>query len=207
MIKRLLIIVSINCLLSATAVAGNILVLADSLSASYGIAIEDGWVALLQERLRLQGYNYRVINASISGDTTAGAAARLGPLLERERPDIAIIELGGNDGLRGLPITEIRDNLARIIRQFKRLNSRVLLLPMQIPPNYGEVYTTKLTGIYAELAQAEGVRLGRFILDKIVLEHPELMQDDGIHPKAEAQPMMLDNIWNDLQPLLTEPAR
>lgn len=181
--------------------------LADSLSASYGIAIEDGWVALLQERLRLQGYNYRVINASISGDTTAGAAARLGPLLERERPDIAIIELGGNDGLRGLPITEIRDNLARIIRQFKRLNSRVLLLPMQIPPNYGEVYTTKLTGIYAELAQAEGVRLGRFILDKIVLEHPELMQDDGIHPKAEAQPMMLDNIWNDLQPLLTEPAR
>jgi acyl-CoA thioesterase-1 len=207
MIKRLLIIVSINCLLTAAAAAGSILVLADSLSASYGIAIEDGWVALLQERLRLQGYNYRVINASISGDTTAGAAVRLGPLLEREHPDVAIIELGGNDGLRGLPITEIRDNLARIIRQFKRLNSRVLLLPMQIPPNYGEVYTTKLTGIYAELAQAEGITLGRFILDKIVLEHPELMQDDGIHPKAEAQPMMLDNIWNDLQPLLTEPAR
>jgi acyl-CoA thioesterase-1 len=195
------------CLLTAAAAAGSILVLADSLSASYGIAIEDGWVALLQERLRLQGYNYRVINASISGDTTAGAAVRLGPLLEREHPDVAIIELGGNDGLRGLPITEIRDNLARIIRQFKRLNSRVLLLPMQIPPNYGEVYTTKLTGIYAELAQAEGITLGRFILDKIVLEHPELMQDDGIHPKAEAQPMMLDNIWNDLQPLLTEPAR
>ncbi len=207
MIKRPLIIVAIYCLLSATAVAGSILVLADSLSASYGIAIEDGWVALLQERLRLQGYNYRVINASISGDTTAGAAVRLGPLLERERPDVAIIELGGNDGLRGLPLAEIRDNLTRIIRQFKRLNSRVLLLPMQIPPNYGEVYTTKLTGIYAELARAEGVALGRFILDEIVLEHPELMQDDGIHPKAEAQPMMLDNIWNDLQPLLTEPAR
>jgi acyl-CoA thioesterase-1 len=128
-------------------------------------------------------------------------------LLERERPDVAIIELGGNDGLRGLPLAEIRDNLTRIIRQFKRHNSRILLLPMQIPPNYGEVYTTKLTGIYAELAQAEGITLGRFILDKIVLEHPELMQDDGIHPKAEAQPMMLDNIWNDLQPLLTEPAR
>lgn len=195
------------CLLTAAAAAGSILVLADSLSASYGIAIEDGWVALLQERLRLQGYNYRVINASISGDTTAGAAVRLGPLLERERPDVAIIELGGNDGLRGLPLAEIRDNLTRIIRQFKRHNSRILLLPMQIPPNYGEVYTTKLTGIYAELAQAEGVTLGRFILDKIVLEHPELMQDDGIHPKAGAQPMMLDNIWNDLQPLLTEPAR
>lgn len=194
------------CLLSAAAAAGAILVLADSLSASYGIAIEDGWVALLQERLRLQGYNYRVINASISGDTTAGAAARLGPLLERERPDIAIIELGGNDGLRGLPIAEIRENLTQIIRQFKQRNSRILLLPMQIPPNYGEVYTTKLTGIYAELAQAEGVTLGRFILDKIVLEHPELMQEDGIHPKAEAQPMMLDNIWGDLQPLLTEPA-
>jgi acyl-CoA thioesterase-1 len=207
MIKRLLIIVSINCLLTAAAAAGSILVLADSLSASYGIAIEDGWVALLQERLRLQGYNYRVINASISGDTTAGAAVRLGPLLERERPDVAIIELGGNDGLRGLPLAEIRDNLTRIIWQFKRHNSRILLLPMQIPPNYGEVYTTKLTGIYAELAQAEGITLGRFILDKIVLEHPELMQDDGIHPKAEAQPMMLDNIWNDLQPLLTEPAR
>jgi acyl-CoA thioesterase-1 len=207
MIKRLLIIISMYCLLTAAAAAGSILVLADSLSASYGIAIEDGWVALLQERLRLQGYNYRVINASISGDTTAGAAVRLGPLLERERPDVAIIELGGNDGLRGLPLAEIRDNLTRIIRQFKRHNSRILLLPMQIPPNYGEVYTTKLTGIYAELAQAEGITLGRFILDKIVLEHPELMQDDGIHPKAEAQPMMLDNIWNDLQPLLTEPAR
>lgn len=194
------------CLLSAAAAAGAILVLADSLSASYGIAIEDGWVALLQERLRLQGYNYRVINASISGDTTAGAAARLGPLLEHEHPEIAIVELGGNDGLRGLPIAEIRKNLTQIIRQFKQRNSRILLLPMQIPPNYGEVYTTKLTGIYAELAQAEGVTLGRFILDKIVLEHPELMQEDGIHPKAEAQPMMLDNIWGDLQPLLTEPA-
>lgn len=162
-------------------------------------------MALLQERLRLQGYNYRVINASISGDTTAGAAARLGPLLEHEHPEIAIIELGGNDGLRGLSIAEIRENLTRIVRQFKQRNSRVLLLPMQIPPNYGEVYTTKLTGIYAELAQAEGVTLGRFILDRIVLEHPELIQEDGIHPKAEAQPMMLDNIWDDLQPLLTEP--
>lgn len=195
------------CLLSAATAAGAILVLADSLSASYGIAIEDGWVALLQERLRLQGYNYRVINASISGDTTAGAAARLGPLLEHEHPEIAIVELGGNDGLRGLPIAEIRENLTRIIRQFKQHNILVLLLPMQIPPNYGEVYTTKLTGIYAELAQAEGVTLGRFILDKIVLEHPELMQEDGIHPRAEAQPMMLDNIWDDLQPMLDAPAQ
>ena len=195
------------CLLSAAAAAGTILVLADSLSASYGIAIEDGWVALLQERLRLQGYNYQVINASISGDTTAGAAARLGPLLEREHPDIAIIELGGNDGLRGLSIAEIRENLTQIIRQFKQRNSRVLLLPMQIPPNYGEIYTSKLSGIYADLAQEHGITLGRFILDNIVLEHPELMQDDGIHPKAEAQSMMLDNIWDDLQPLLTKPGQ
>jgi len=195
------------CLLSAAAAAGTILVLADSLSASYGIAIEDGWVALLQERLRLQGYNYQVINASISGDTTAGAAARLGPLLEREHPDIAIIELGGNDGLRGLSIAEIRENLTQIIRQFKQRNSRVLLLPMQIPPNYGEIYTSKLSGIYADLAQEHGITLGRFILDNIVLEHPELMQDDGIHPKAEAQPMMLDNIWDDLQHLLTKPGQ
>ena len=195
------------CLLSAAAAAGTILVLADSLSASYGIAIDDGWVALLQERLRLQGYNYQVINASISGDTTAGAAARLGPLLEREHPDIAIIELGGNDGLRGLSIAEIRENLTQIIRQFKQRNSRVLLLPMQIPPNYGEIYTSKLSGIYADLAQEHGITLGRFILDNIVLEHPELMQDDGIHPKAEAQPMMLDNIWDDLQHLLTKPGQ
>ncbi|HLB30463.1 MAG TPA: arylesterase [Gammaproteobacteria bacterium] len=207
MTKRLLIIVSLYCLLSAAAAAGTILVLADSLSASYGIAIEDGWVALLQERLRLQGYNYQVINASISGDTTAGAAARLGPLLERERPDIAIIELGGNDGLRGLSIAEIRENLTQIIRQFKQRSSRVLLLPMQIPPNYGEIYTSKLSGIYADLAQEHGITLGRFILDNIVLEHPELMQDDGIHPKAEAQSMMLDNIWDDLQPLLTKPGQ
>ena len=199
---RLLLILSTCCFLPAAVAERTILVLADSLSASYGIAVEDGWVTLLQDRLHLQGYNYRVINASISGDTTAGASARLDPLLSHEQPDIAVIELGGNDGLRGLSIMEIKKNLVRIIRQLLQKNIRVLLIPMQIPPNYGQIYTTKFREIYTELAAEYGITLSRFILDNIVLEQPELIQEDGIHPKAEAQPMMLDNIWFDLQPML-----
>lgn len=200
--KKLLLILLSFYFLPAGAADRSILVLADSLSASYGIAIKDGWVSLLQHKLTAKGYNYQVINASISGDTTGGATARLEKILDHEQPDIAIIELGGNDGLRGLPIDEIHHNLSIIIQRLLRDNISILLVPIQIPPNYGPVYTSRFQDIYTQLAGEYQLVLGRFILENIVLEQPELMQDDGIHPKAQAQPIMLDNIWQDLEPML-----
>jgi acyl-CoA thioesterase I len=178
-----------------------ILVLADSLSASYGIAIEDGWVSLLQNRLNEQGYTYKVFNASISGDTTHGAKSRLDDILNEMRPDITILELGGNDGLRGLPISEIKSNLEIIIQFLKAEHSEVLLVPMLLPPNYGKFYIDRFTSIYTELAEETDVKLSKFILEDIA-EKPELMQNDGIHPKAEAQIMMLNNIWPDIDSML-----
>jgi len=178
-----------------------ILVLADSLSASYGIAIEDGWVSLLQNRLNEQGYTYKVFNASISGDTTHGAKSRLDDILNEMKPDITILELGGNDGLRGLPISEIKSNLEVIIQFLKAEHSEVLLVPMLLPPNYGKFYIDQFTSIYTDLAEETDVKLSKFILEDIA-NKPELMQNDGIHPKAEAQIMMLDNIWPDLVSML-----
>lgn len=190
-------------LLSSPVLAGDraILILADSLSASYGIALEHGWVSLLQQRLQAQGYNYKVINASISGDTTHGARARLDRLLKETDPDITIVELGGNDGLRGLPVEEIRQNLAGIVDRLSEYGSEILLVPMLLPPNYGQVYIDRFTAVYKHLAETRDLLLGRFILDGIA-DKPELMQGDGIHPQAEAQPLMLENIWPDLETLL-----
>ena len=179
-----------------------LLVLADSLSASYGIAIEDGWVSLLQKRLDASGHTYKVLNASISGDTTHGAKSRLDEILVQSVPAITIVELGGNDGLRGLPVAEISKNLAEIITLLTSKGSSVLLVPMLLPPNYGKIYIEKFSNIYKQLAADHDITLGRFILDGIAIR-PELMQVDGIHPKAEAQPMMLENIWADLEPMLT----
>ena len=187
---------------SARAAEATILVLGDSLSAGYGINVNDGWVSLLNKRLQAQGYNYKVINASISGDTTRGARERLEKELKTSRPEIGIIELGGNDGLRGLSLEEMRANLAGIIDAFTRAGSRVLLLPIQLPPNYGPVYTERFRQIYRELARRDKVVLGRFILEGIA-DKPRLMQDDGIHPRTEAQMMMLDNVWPQLQPMLS----
>ena len=179
-----------------------ILVLADSLSASYGIAIEQGWVSLLKQRLNEQGYPYNVFNASISGDTTHGARSRLNGILDNLDPDITILELGGNDGLRGLPISEIKTNLEGIIIQLSVKDSKILLVPMLLPPNYGKFYIDKFTEIYNELATMFDIKFGRFILEGIA-DKPELMQNDGIHPKVEAQEMMLNNIWFDLESMLT----
>ena len=159
-------------------------------------------MSLLNKRLQAQGYNYKVINASISGDTTRGARERLEKELKTSRPEIGIIELGGNDGLRGLSLEEMRANLAGIIDAFTRAGSRVLLLPIQLPPNYGPVYTERFRQIYRELARRDKVVLGRFILEGIA-DKPRLMQDDGIHPRTEAQMMMLDNVWPQLQPMLS----
>jgi len=179
-----------------------ILILADSLSASYGIPVDQGWVSLLEQRLQAQGYNYRVVNASISGDTTRGARDRLDGILAGLRPDITIVELGGNDGLRGIPPAEIRANLAAITERLIREGSRILLIPMLLPPNYGPAYNERFQSIYRRLAEHDNVTLGQFIL-KGIADNPRLMQDDGIHPRAEAQVLMLDNIWPQLKPMLS----
>lgn len=178
-----------------------LLVLGDSLSAGYGLAVEQGWVALLERRLAEEGYNYRVVNASISGDTSRGALARLSDLLARFRPAVTIVELGGNDGLRGISPAELRANLAAIIARLKNSGSRILLVPIQLPPNYGNAYLEKFAAVYTGLAEEYDVRLSPFMLEDIALR-PELMQEDGIHPRAEAQPMVLDNLWPALEALL-----
>lgn len=177
------------------------LVLGDSLSAAYGIPIEQGWVALLEQRLEASGYRYRVINASISGDTSRGARERLDNILRHEHPAVAIIELGGNDGLRGIQPEEMRRNLAAIIERLQETGARIVLVPMKMPPNYGPAFTKKFEQVYTELANKYDVVLSQFLLEDIA-EHPELMQDDGIHPTAEAQSQILDNIWPVLKPIL-----
>lgn len=178
-----------------------LLVLGDSISAGYGIKLEAGWVSLLEKRLAEQGYPYRVKNASISGDTTAGAAARLPSLLADNRPKVSIVELGGNDGLRGLSLEKMAANLEKIILRLKQAGSRVLLVPMRLPPNYGPVFNRQFEGIYQSVANEQDISLSTFILHDVA-EHGELMQSDGIHPKASAQSQMLDNIWDDLMALL-----
>ncbi len=183
------------CLPVATSAGeGTLLILGDSLSAGYGMRVEQGWVALLAQRITAQGYPHRVVNASISGDTSNGALARLGPLLAEARPQFTVVELGGNDGLRGVPLDELRRNLDEILAQVCAAGSDVLLLPMKLPPNYGPAYTQGFEQIYRDLAAKHGVLLGLFLLEDIALK-PELMQSDGIHPNAEAQPMILDRIW------------
>ena len=183
------------------AVDRTLLILGDSLSAGYGIPVEQGWVHLLDQRLVDAGYTCTIVNASVSGETTLGAKVRLETLMQSIKPDITIVELGGNDGLRGLSTEAMHDNLLSIIEQLMAAGSKVLLIPMQLPPNYGQVYNEKVGSIYRQLADQEGVTLGKFILAGIS-DKPNLMQDDGIHPVAKAQGMILENIWPDLEPLL-----
>ena len=179
--------------------------LGDSLSASHGIAPQAGWVFQLRARLDVEGYRYQVINASISGETTHGANSRLDGILTEIQPHITIVELGGNDGLRGIPLAEIRDNLRDIVEKISASGSAILLVEMLLPPNYGAAYIEKFVALYQQLGSRDNVTLGKFILDNIA-GNPDLMQSDGIHPKAEAQEMMLDNLWPDLQPLLVKDA-
>jgi acyl-CoA thioesterase-1 len=199
---RLYILVFIFCLsFSAEAQDKTLLVLGDSISAGYGLSPDQGWVHLLQKRLRHLGYRYTVINASISGDTTRGARVRLGKILSLHKPDISIIELGGNDGLRGLSLEEISVNLEMIINNLVEINSCVLLVPMRLPPNYGQVYNDRFAAVFNELADKQDIILTEFIMQDIA-DKPDLMQSDGIHPLAEAQERMLDKIWLRLQPQL-----
>lgn len=178
-----------------------ILVVGDSLSAGYGLEAGQGWVSLLQRRLDAQGYGYRTVNASVSGETTGGGLARLPRALELHRPAIVIIALGGNDGLRGLPLRELQSNLAAMIRKSRAAGAKVILAGMRIPTNYGPQYTEKFFAVYGELARAERVALVPFFLEGVALRD-DLFQDDGIHPNAEAQPILLANVWPVLEPLL-----
>lgn len=175
--------------------------LGDSLSAAYGMRLDQGWVALLQGRLKAQGYGHRVVNASSSGETTGGALARLPRALERHRPAIVIIELGGNDGLRGLPLAEVRANFESLIRLSREAGAQVLLVGMRIPPNYGPTYAQGFHDLYGELARRHQLALVPFFLDGIALDDA-LMLDDGLHPNAAAQPKLLDQVWPKLKPLL-----
>lgn len=178
-----------------------ILVLGDSLSAAFGIDPRAGWVTLLQARLQREGYAFRVVNSSISGDTTFGASARLPHVIEQYHPAIVIVEIGGNDGLRGLPLAEVRRNLVSIVDTAQKRGAQVLLVGMRLPPNYGMGYTQKFHAVYAEVAKAHGVALVPFFLDGVA-GNAALMQADGIHPRAEAQARLVENVWPGLKPLL-----
>ena len=194
---------------AADAAAGNgagaapvILVWGDSLSAAYGIPRESGWVQLLQQRLREQGYPHRVVNGSISGETTAGGLARLPQALKAHRPALVVVELGGNDGLRGLPLQQLRANLTQLVRQSRAAGAQVLLCEMQIPPNYGAAYTQGFQRTFAEVAQAERARRVPFLLADIATD-PSAFQDDGIHPTLASQPRLLDAVWPVLHSVLS----
>jgi acyl-CoA thioesterase-1 len=181
-----------------------ILVFGDSISAGYGLPrVEQGWVAMLQAKLKQQGYGYDVVNASVSGETTEGGLARLPRALGLHHPQIVILELGGNDGLRALPIAGMRSDLSRMIDLSKAAGAQVLLIGMRIPPNYGAAYTEQFSRVYADLAQTLHVPAVPFLLDGIAL-NADLMQADGIHPNQAGQPRLLENVWPALGPLLKQ---
>lgn len=182
--------------------AATILVLGDSLSAGYGIEQNLGWVNLLRQRIGAQKIDAEVVNASVSGETTAGGRARITELLHRHRPAVVIVELGGNDGLRGLALSQMAANLDRIITSAQASGARVLLLGMRLPPNYGPSYTQSFYDTYAQLAARHRVALVPFMLDGVV-EQRNAFQPDGIHPTAAMQPRILDNVWPALLPLLS----
>jgi acyl-CoA thioesterase I len=186
---------------NAVASGRTILVFGDSLSAALGIRPEQGWVALLAQRLQAQGYGYQVVNASISGETSTGGLERLPRALQLHEPAIVILELGANDGLRGLPVNAMRANLARMVELAQAAHAHVLLVGIRIPPNYGPRYTEGFAAVYPELAQQYHLPLVPFLLEKVALD-PSLMQADGLHPNAAAEPAVLDTLWPYLKPLL-----
>ena len=197
-------LVAVLFLAGAAADAGastRLLVLGDSISAGYGIDIADGWVRLLADRLDDTLPGSTVVNASVSGETTSGGVVRLPGALERHSPDLVIIELGGNDGLRGYPIARIRDNLTRMVSQAREAGAEVLLIGMFVPPNYGERYMNGFHQSFHEVAAATDSALVPFLLDGVATD-PELMQDDGIHPTAAAQGLLLENVWPTLTRML-----
>ena len=179
----------------------NILVLGDSLSGAFGLDSDEGWVALLQQKITSQKYDYRVINASVSGDTTRTGLSRIQSALQTHSASIVIIALGGNDGLRGLPFDEIENSLTGIIQHCKTHGARILLVGVRLPPNYGPAYNQQFADLYLRLADSFQIPLVAKMLDNVA-ENRELMQADGMHPRAEAQPQVMENIWAGLKPLL-----
>ncbi|PZP57714.1 MAG: arylesterase [Azospira oryzae] len=200
MLKKLVLVTWLLASASAFA-APVIVVLGDSLSSGYGLPTGSGWVTLLEARLRHHGYPHAVVNASVSGETSLGGRNRIAAVLERHHPDIVIVALGGNDGLRGLPPETTRANLAAIIEAAHRRNAQVVLVGMRLPPNYGKAYTEKFQAIFPELSRRYKVPLVPFLLEGFG-ERRDFFQPDGIHPTAAAQRLMLDNVWPALKPLL-----
>ncbi|GGK05661.1 arylesterase [Pseudomonas matsuisoli] len=186
-----------------SAIAGTVLVVGDSISAGFGLNTDQGWVTLLKDRLTAEKSTYAVVNASISGDTSAGGLSRLPTLLTKHTPEVVVIELGGNDGLRGMPIAQLKQNLSRMVRLSLEANSKVLILGIRLPPNYGQRYTTAFAGVFPKVAQEFEVPVVPFLLEGAG-GVASMMQADGIHPNAQAQPTILENVWPTLEPMLTE---
>ena len=201
--RSLLFAVLIACSGAATA-ARTILVYGDSLSTAYGLPQSAGWVALLDERLKQRRLDYTVVNESVSGETTAGGAARIGAALARTKPAIVIVELGGNDGLRGLPVAQMKANLSAIIRASKRQGARVILTGMRMPPNYGAKYTSEFRSAFGEVARQERIALVPFIFEG-VSDTREMVQPDNLHPTAAAQPIIMENVWRKLASMVIDP--
>jgi acyl-CoA thioesterase-1 len=184
--------------------APTVLIFGDSLSAAYGMKSDQSWAALLQDRLASLGYEHRVVNASVSGETSEGGVTRIGDALERFEPELLIVELGGNDGLRGFPPERLRKNLEKIIAAGKASGAGVVLLGIRIPPNYPPRYTTAFEQAFRDAAASEDIPWIEFFMEGIALD-PELMQADGIHPNARAQPLLLDNAWPIIEDALPAP--
>ena len=187
--------------MAQNAAAGTVLIVGDSISAGFGLDTRKGWVALLEQRLKKEGFDDKVVNASISGDTSAGGLARLPAALAEHKPDVVVIELGGNDGLRGQPPAQLQQNLASMIEKSQDSGAKVLLLGMQIPPNYGKRYVDAFAKVFGDVAEQKKVPLVPFFLEGVG-GHPELMQADGLHPAVAAQGKLLENVWPTLKPLL-----
>ena len=186
---------------AAATFAATILVFGDSLSAGYGLPREQGWVHLLEQRVRAEKFDYKVVNASISGETTLGGRNRIDAVLKAHRPAVVILELGANDGLRGASPEAIRGNLEAISDVCRRAKARVLLVGIRLPPNYGMAYTEKFQGMFREVSRSRKLSLVPFLLDGFS-DNRDLFQADGVHPNAAAQPLMLDTVWKELLPLL-----
>ncbi|MFA7291693.1 MAG: arylesterase [Rhodocyclaceae bacterium] len=200
--RSLLAVFTVTAILLAPAAqaAKTLLVFGDSLSAGFGIRQDAAWPALLQQRLTDKRLDYSVVNASISGETSSGGRARISEALARHKPKVLVLALGANDGLRGLPLAGLRDNLTGIVRAARTSKARVLIVGMQLPPNYG-AYAAEFQQVFAEVSKKEGVPLVPFLLEGIA-EKPQFFQADALHPTADAQPHLLDNVWGGLAPLL-----
>jgi acyl-CoA thioesterase I len=197
----LIVVASIPAMAGAAPAAPTVLIVGDSLSAGYGLAPEQGWVDLLQRKLVAQGFAHKVVNASISGDTTAGGRSRIRAALQIHKPQIVIIELGGNDGLRGSALVPVKANLEFMVEAAQKAGAKVLLLGMQLPPNYGAQYIAEFAALFNDVARARKAALVPFMLQGFG-DKPELFQADRIHPTAQAQPLMLDAVWPELRKLL-----